>query len=106
MDRPEKALTEYLKVLSSTHTQPEIYIYLGLNYARRGYGSMAEETIRKATIVEGNRPDPYYYLALSQEERKDSGAVDSWRRFTATVRRDPNRSFWVPFAEQRIKDLR
>ena len=105
LDRPEKALTEYLKVLSATQNDPEIYTYLGLNYARRGYQSMAAETIRKATLVEGKIPAPYYYLAVGKEGQDDSGAADVWRQFISKVRQDPNRSFWIPFAEKRLADL-
>lgn len=105
MGREEKALTEYLKVLSSTHTRPQIYIYLGRNYAARGYDSMALETIRKATLVEASLAAPYYYLALAGEKEEPVQAVKDWRQFIRTVQKDPNRSFWTTFAEERLSAL-
>ena len=105
MGREEKALTEYLKVLSSTHTRPEIYIYLGRNYAARGYDSMAMETIRKAVLVEASLAAPYYYLALAHEKEDPAQAVKEWKQFLSILQRDPNRSFWTAFAEERLSAL-
>jgi tetratricopeptide (TPR) repeat protein len=105
MGRQEKALTEYLKVLSSTQTRPEIYIYLGRNYAARGYDSMALETIRKAALVEASLAAPYCYLALASEKKDPAQAVKHWRQFISTVQKDPNRSFWATYAEERLSAL-
>ena len=65
---------------------------------------MAEETIRKATLVEVNMPAPYYYLALSEAKHDAARSADSWKRFLAALERDPNRSFWIPYAEARLKN--
>jgi tetratricopeptide (TPR) repeat protein len=101
----EKALTEYLEVLSSTHSRPEIYIYLGRNYAAGGYGSTALEAIRKAVLVEASLAVPYYYLALAHEKEDPAQAAKEWKQFISTLQRDPNRSFWTAFAEERLSVL-
>jgi tetratricopeptide (TPR) repeat protein len=105
MGRPEKALTEYLKALSSEVVAPELYTYLGQVYAQRGYTDMAEETIRKTTLVDPGLPLPWFALATSLETRDAGRAAAAWRQFLDAVRRDRNRTFWVPLAERRIAAL-
>jgi tetratricopeptide (TPR) repeat protein len=105
MGRPEKALTEYLKALSSDESSPELYMYLGKVYAQRGYGPMAEETIRKTTLVNPGLPAPWHAIATSLEGADTQKAVAAWRQFLETVRRDRNRAFWVPVAEKRLAAL-
>ena len=105
MGRPEKALTEYLKALSAEGAAPELYTYLGQVYAQRGYGDMAEETIRKTTLVDPGLPAPWHALATSLEARDAGRAAAAWRQFLEAVRRDRNRAFWVPIAEKRISAL-
>lgn len=105
LGRPEKALTEYLKALSAEAAPPELYTYLGQVYALRGYADMAEETIRKTTLVDPGLPAPWYALATSLERKDPAGAAEAWRRFLEAVRRDRNRAFWVPVAEKRLAAL-
>ena len=105
MGRPEKALTEYLKALSADETVPEIYTYLGQVYAQRGYGSMAEETVRKTTLVDPGLPVAWHTLATGLEASDRPKAAAAWRQFLEAVRRDRNRAFWVPVAEQRLAAL-
>jgi SAM-dependent methyltransferase len=105
MGRPEKALTEYLKALSAEGAAPELYTYLGQVYALRGYADMAEETIRKTTLVDPGLPLAWHALATRLEPLDRPKAAASWRQFLDAVRRDRNRSFWVPIAERRIAAL-
>jgi len=105
MGRPEKALTEYLKALSAEDASPEIYTYLGQIYAQRGYGGMADETIRKTTLVDSSLPLAWHALAVRLEALDRPKAAATWRQFLDVVRRDRNRSFWVPIAERRIAAL-
>ena len=105
MERPEKALTEYLKALSSAELHPEVYTWLGQIYALRGYGSMTEETIRKTTLVDPNLPLAWHALATLLERTDKSKAALAWRQFLDVVRRDRNRAFWIPIAEQRLAAL-
>ncbi len=105
MGRPEKALTEYLKALSSADLHPEVYTWLGQIYAQRGYGTMTEETIRKTTLVDPNQPVAWYALATDLETIDKRKAAVVWRQFLDVVRRDRNRAFWVPIAEQRLAAL-
>jgi tetratricopeptide (TPR) repeat protein len=105
MGRPEKALTEYLKALSSPDLHPEVYTWLGQIYAQRGYGSMTEETIRKTTLVDPTQPLAWFALATEFEPTAKDKAAVAWRQFLDTVRRDRNRAFWVPFAEARLAAL-
>jgi Flp pilus assembly protein TadD len=105
MGRPEKALTEYLKALSAENAGAEVYTYLGQIYAQRGYGDMADETIRKTTLVDPNLPLAWHALATRLEPLDRPKAAASWRQFLDAVRRDRNRSFWVPIAERRIAAL-
>jgi len=105
MGRPEKALTEYLKALSSEELHPEVYTWLGLIYTQRGYGSMTEDTIRKTTLVDPNLPLAWHALATSFEAFDKRKAAVAWRQFLDVVRRDRNRAFWVPIAEQRLAAL-
>lgn len=105
MGRPEKALTEYLKALSAERTDPEVYTWLGQIYAQRGYGSMAEETIRKTTLVNPDLPLPWHTLATSLEAGDAAKAAAAWRQFLQAVRRDRNRAFWIPVAEQALARL-
>jgi tetratricopeptide (TPR) repeat protein len=102
MGRPEKALTEYLKALSSADLHPEVYTWLGQIYAQRGYGSMTEDTIRKTTLVDPNLPLAWHALATGFEATDKRKAAVAWRQFLDAVRRDRNRAFWVPIAEQRV----
>ncbi len=102
MGRPEKALTEYLKALSSAELHPEVYTWLGQIYNQRGYGSMTEDTIRKTTLVDPSVPLAWHALATNFEPTDKRKAAVAWRQFLDAVRRDRNRAFWVPFAEQRI----
>ncbi|MHB8836785.1 MAG: tetratricopeptide repeat protein [Candidatus Methylomirabilia bacterium] len=102
MDRPEKALTEYLKALSSVELHPEVYTWLGQIYAQRGYGSMTEDTIRKTTLVDPSQPLAWHALATGYETLDKRKAVVAWRQFLDVVRRDRNRAFWVPVAEQHL----
>ena len=105
MGRPEKALTEYLKALSSEALPPEVYTWLGLIYTQRGYGSMTEDTIRKTTLVDPNLPLAWHALATGFEAFDKRKAAVAWRQFLDVVRRDRNRAFWVPIAEQRLAAL-
>jgi tetratricopeptide (TPR) repeat protein len=105
MGRPEKALTEYLKALSAEGASPEVYTYLGQIYTQRGYGSMAEETIRKTTLVDPSLPVAWHALATSLESLDRPKAAATWRQFLDAVRRDRNRAFWVPIAERRLAAL-
>jgi len=105
MGRPEKALTEYLKALSSAELHPEVYTWLGLIYDQRGYGSMTEDTIRKTTLVDPNLPLAWLALAKSSEGLDQRKAAVAWRQFLDVVRRDRNRAFWVPVAEQHLAAL-
>lgn len=105
MGRPEKALTEYLKALSSAELHPEVYTWLGLIYNQRGYGSMTEDTIRKTTLVDPSVPLAWHALATNFEATDKRKAVVAWRQFLDAVRRDRNRAFWIPIAEQRIAAL-
>ena len=105
MGRPEKALTEYLKALSSADLHPEVYTWLGQIYAQRGYGTMTEDTIRKTTLVDPNLPLSWYALATGFETTDKRKAAVAWRQFLDAVRRDHNRAFWVPIAEQRLAAL-
>jgi tetratricopeptide (TPR) repeat protein len=105
MGRPEKALTEYLKALGSAELHPEVYTWLGQIYTQRGYGSMTEETIRKTTLVDPNLPLAWHALATGLEAFDKRKAAIAWRQFLDVVRRDRNRAFWVPIAEQRLAAL-
>ncbi len=105
MGRPEKALTEYLKALSSEELHPEVYTWLGLIYTQRGYASMTEDTIRKTTLVDPNLPLAWHALATGFEAFDKRKAAVAWRQFLDVVRRDRNRAFWVPIAEQRLAAL-
>jgi Tfp pilus assembly protein PilF len=105
MGRPEKALTEYLKALSAENAGAEIYTYLGQIYAQRGYGGMADETIRKTTLVDPNLSLAWHALATNLEPLDRTKAAATWRQFLDAVRRDRNRSFWVPIAERRLAAL-
>jgi tetratricopeptide (TPR) repeat protein len=100
--RPEKALTEYLKALSSAELHPEVYTWLGQIYSQRGYGSMTEDTIRKTTLVDPSLPLAWHALATGFEANDKRKAALAWRQFLDAVRRDRNRAFWVPVAEQRL----
>ena len=73
-----------------------------MNYAARGYESMAEETIRKAIVVDAQFLAPYYYLALGQTGKDTVKAATYWRQLIEKVRLDPNRSFWIPYVEKRL----
>ena len=57
--------------------------------------SMAEETIRKTTLVDPNLPAAWHALATSLERKDPAGAAEAWRQFLEAVRRDRNRAFWV-----------
>jgi tetratricopeptide (TPR) repeat protein len=105
MGRSEKALTEYLKALSSAELHPEVYTWLGQIYAQRGYGSMTEDTIRKTTLVDPNLPLAWHALATGFEATDKRKAAVAWRQFLDGVRRDRNRAFWVPVAEQHLAAL-
>jgi tetratricopeptide (TPR) repeat protein len=100
--RPEKALTEYLKALSSAELHPEVYTWLGQIYAQRGYETMTEDTIRKTTLVDPGTPLAWYALATTLEPRDRRKAAVAWRQFLDVVRRDRNRAFWIPVAEQHL----
>ena len=102
MGRPEKALTEYLKALSSPELHPEVYTWLGLIYGQCGHGSMTEETIRKTTLVDPDMPLAWYTLATGFETLDKQKAAVAWRQFLNLVRRDRNRPFWVPIAQQHL----
>ncbi len=105
MGRPEKALTEYLKALSSTELHPEVYTWLGQIYSERGFGSMTEDTIRKTTVVDPDVPLAWHALATGFEALDKRKAATAWRQFLDVVRRDRNRAFWIPVAEQRLTAL-
>jgi len=105
MGRPEKALTEYLKALSSKELHPEVYTWLGQIYTQRGYASMTEDTIRKTTLVDPSLPLAWHALATGFEAFDKRKATVAWRQFLDVVRRDRNRAFWVPVAEQHLAAL-
>jgi hypothetical protein len=50
-------------------------------------------------------PAPYYFLATMEEGKDRRKAANNWRQFIEAVRRDRNRAFWIPFAEERIAAL-
>ena len=100
-----KALAEYLKVLMAQQSSPEIYVYLGLSYADQNYGSMSEETIFKATVVDPGMAAPYYYLALAREKGAPREAVKLWQQFHKNLKTDLNRGFWLPVAEKKLRAL-
>ena len=81
MGRPEKALTEYLKALSSAELHPEVYTWLGQIYTQRGYGSMTEDTIRKTTLVDPSVPLAWHALATGFEASDKRKAAVAWRQF-------------------------
>jgi hypothetical protein len=66
---------------------------------------MADETIRKTTLVDPSLPVAWHALATSLEVSDRPKAVETWRQFIEAVRSDRNRAFWVPLAEQRLAAL-
>jgi hypothetical protein len=66
---------------------------------------MAEETVRKTTLVDSGLPVAWHALATGLEASDRPKAVAAWRQFLEAVRRDRNRAFWVPIAEQRLAAL-
>jgi hypothetical protein len=66
---------------------------------------MAEETVHKTTLVDPGLPVAWHALATSLEVSDRPKAAAAWRQFLEVVRRDRNRGFWVPIAEQRLAAL-
>jgi cytochrome c-type biogenesis protein CcmH/NrfG len=50
-------------------------------------------------------PLAWHALATNFEATDKQKAAVAWRQFLDVVRRDRNRAFWVPVAEQRIAAL-
>jgi hypothetical protein len=63
---------------------------------------MTEETVRKTTLVDPTLPLAWHTLATNLEALDKGKAAVAWRQFLDAVRRDRNRAFWIPIAEQHL----